>query len=220
MKKIRVVGLLIVTMGMNGCLSRTIAVNASHSIHEKQKEKTTPQKRVLSREISVIPLMEEGESDEAEANFYADNYHKNGCEAGKCLATNINIPECQEKRTPLWKRQSIESVERPQIASVVISEIDKEVEREEQEVSQNIYHMPIISSNIAVQVGAFRKYAGAKVYAKRYSLLNSQYDVKIRKDYKDLAPLYRVRVHGFSSAVEAKRFISEYGSEGAFLVRK
>jgi rare lipoprotein A len=77
-----------------------------------------------------------------------------------------------------------------------------------------------ISSKISVQVGAFRRYAGAKVYAKRYSLLTDQYRVKIKKEFKDALPIYRVRLYGFSSEREARRFIRQYGIDGAFLVRR
>lgn len=71
----------------------------------------------------------------------------------------------------------------------------------------------------AIQVGAFRKYAGAKVYAKKYSLLSNRYDVKIKKNVKDNRPLYRVHIEGFSNRSEAKEFISKYGISEAFLVR-
>jgi len=75
------------------------------------------------------------------------------------------------------------------------------------------------SNKTAIQVGAFRKYAGAKVYAKKYSLLSNRYDVKIKKNVKDNRPLYRVHIEGFSNRSEAKEFISKYGITEAFLVR-
>ena len=75
------------------------------------------------------------------------------------------------------------------------------------------------SNKTAIQVGAFRKYAGAKVYAKKYSLLSNRYDVEIKKNVKDNRPLYRVRIEGFSNRSEAKEFISKYGITEAFLVR-
>ena len=78
----------------------------------------------------------------------------------------------------------------------------------------------IATNDIAVQVGAFRKFAGATSYAKRYSLMSNQYYVAIEKDMKDKKPIYRVHVNGFNSNIEAENFIDRYGSQGAFLVRK
>jgi len=77
----------------------------------------------------------------------------------------------------------------------------------------------ILSKN-SIQVGAFRKYAGAKVYAKRYSLLTSKYNVDIKENVKNNQPIYRVQIEGFSNKREAKEFMSRYGLSGAFLVRR
>ncbi|RUM76817.1 MAG: hypothetical protein DSZ11_00040 [Sulfurovum sp.] len=79
---------------------------------------------------------------------------------------------------------------------------------------------PYFASNVAVQVGAFRKISGAQNYAKRYALLDSQYSVNIKKDIKDFEPIYRVQIKGFASNDDAENFINKYGSQGAFLVRK
>jgi len=72
----------------------------------------------------------------------------------------------------------------------------------------------------SIQVGAFRKYAGAKVYAKRYSLLASKYNVDIKENVKNSQPIYRVQIEGFSNKREAKEFMNRYGLSGAFLVRR
>jgi hypothetical protein len=72
----------------------------------------------------------------------------------------------------------------------------------------------------SIQVGAFRKYAGAKVYAKRYSLLTSKYNVDIKANVKNNQPIYRVQIEGFSNEREAKEFMNRYGLDGAFLVRR
>ncbi len=77
-----------------------------------------------------------------------------------------------------------------------------------------------LSSKNSIQVGAFRKYAGAKVYAKRYSLLTSQYNVEIKENVKDNEPIYRVQIEGFSNQNEAKKFMARYGLNGAFLVSR
>ena len=77
-----------------------------------------------------------------------------------------------------------------------------------------------LSSKNSIQVGAFRKYAGAKVYAKRYSLLTRKYNVEIKENVQDNRPIYRVQIEGFSNENEAREFMNRYGLNGAFLVRR
>jgi len=72
----------------------------------------------------------------------------------------------------------------------------------------------------AIQIGAFRRYAGAKSYAKKYALLSDKYHVEIKTGLKDKKPIHRVRIEGFSSRAEAKRFINRYGIDDAFFVRR
>jgi hypothetical protein len=72
----------------------------------------------------------------------------------------------------------------------------------------------------SIQVGAFRRYEGAEIYAKRYSLLNSKYKTTIKNDFKGDQPIYRVRIEGFSNENEAIKFISKHSLNGAFLVEK
>lgn len=72
----------------------------------------------------------------------------------------------------------------------------------------------------SIQVGAFRRYAGAKVYAKRYSLLNDKYKTVIKNEIKNARPIYRVRIEGFQSEDDAKEFMFQYNLNGAFLVRR
>jgi len=76
------------------------------------------------------------------------------------------------------------------------------------------------SQKTSIQVGAFRRYAGAKIYAKRYGLLSHKYKTVIRKDIKDNLPIYRVRIEGFANEHQAKVFMSRYSLNGAFLVRR
>jgi len=76
------------------------------------------------------------------------------------------------------------------------------------------------SKKTSIQVGAFRRYAGAKIYARRYGLLSHQYKTVIKKDMKDNKPLYRVRIEGFTNEHQAKAFMSRYSLNGAFLVRR
>ena len=72
----------------------------------------------------------------------------------------------------------------------------------------------------AIQVGAFRKYSGAKVYMKRYNALSSKYKVTIKTGRKNNEPLHRVRIEGFKNKAEAKKFMYSYGITDAFVVIK
>jgi hypothetical protein len=76
------------------------------------------------------------------------------------------------------------------------------------------------TTKTAIQIGAFRRYAGAQIYAKKYDLLSSNYHVKIETGMKDNMPLHRVRIGGFSTRGEAQKFIARYGISDAFLVRR
>lgn len=76
------------------------------------------------------------------------------------------------------------------------------------------------ATNIAIQVGAFRVYNGAKIYKKRYNALSNKYKVSIRTSRKNNRPLHRVRIEGFKNRNEAKMFMNTYGLTNAFLVRK
>ena len=77
-----------------------------------------------------------------------------------------------------------------------------------------------IGSKLTVQVGAFRNYAGAKRFKRRYSALSSKYGVSIRRIYYHHKPLYRVQIKGFKNHREANSFIAKYGTSDAFLVRR
>jgi len=76
------------------------------------------------------------------------------------------------------------------------------------------------STKTAIQIGAFRRYEGAKVYARKYDLLSSKYHVKIQTGMKENMPLHRVRIEGFNTRGEAQNFIARYGISDAFLVRR
>jgi len=75
-------------------------------------------------------------------------------------------------------------------------------------------------SDFGVQVGAFRNYAGAVRYKRRYApLADGRLRVVIRRFDEGGAPLYRVWVMGFGSDAEAMDFIRDHGVAGGFLVR-
>ena len=75
-------------------------------------------------------------------------------------------------------------------------------------------------SNFGVQVGAFKRYAGAQVYKRKYATLDSRYKPVIKK-FSDVdgKPLYRVWLMGFGSEQEARDFKNCNDLEGAFIVR-
>ncbi len=77
-----------------------------------------------------------------------------------------------------------------------------------------------LTSDTTIQVGAFRHYSGAKKIAQKYSLLSSQYSVKIETGMKENRPIHRVRISGFHSKGQAKLFMERYASNDAFLVRR
>lgn len=98
---------------------------------------------------------------------------------------------------------------------------------------QNVVSAPIVqnssygslspsyhTANTSIQVGAFRKYSGAKKYVKRYKALANQYKVTMRKGTKDNQTIYRVRIEGFKNKSEAKNFMSINRISDGFLVRK
>jgi len=75
-------------------------------------------------------------------------------------------------------------------------------------------------SNFGVQVGAFKHYEGARVYQRKYAVLDSRYRPVIKKfSDEDGMPLYRVWLMGFGSEQEARDFKACHDMEGAFIVR-
>ncbi|ADV46198.1 septal ring lytic transglycosylase RlpA family protein [Nitratifractor salsuginis] len=75
-------------------------------------------------------------------------------------------------------------------------------------------------SNFGVQVGAFRRLEGARIYQRRYAATVERPErVVIKKFIVDGAPLYRVWVMGFGSEEEARDYIRDHGISGGFLVR-
>jgi len=75
-------------------------------------------------------------------------------------------------------------------------------------------------TNFGVQVGAFRRYEGAKIYCKKYAGRYPKYRAVIKK-FADVdgAPLYRVWLMGFSSEDEVRDFKNCNDMPGAFIVR-
>ena len=79
---------------------------------------------------------------------------------------------------------------------------------------------PQFTKKTSIQVGAFRRYRGAEIYAKRYSLLSNKYKTVIKNEFKGNSPIYRVRIEGFANEREARNFMTRYSLNSAFLVRR
>ncbi|SFV63944.1 Rare lipoprotein A precursor [hydrothermal vent metagenome] len=76
-------------------------------------------------------------------------------------------------------------------------------------------------TNFGIQVGAFRRFAGAEIYKLRHAKLDRRYHSIIKKMHdEDGTPLYRVWLMGFSTEEEAFDFIVEHDLDGAFTVRE
>ena len=78
----------------------------------------------------------------------------------------------------------------------------------------------VVLSDFGVQVGAFRRYAGAQIYKRKYTGVYARYTPVIKR-FSDVdgAPLYRVWLMGFGSEDEARDFKNSHDLEGAFIVR-
>lgn len=76
-------------------------------------------------------------------------------------------------------------------------------------------------SNFGVQVGAFKRLAGAEIYKLRHARLDKDHHpiIKKMKD-DDGTALYRVWLMGFETEDEALDFIELHGLNGAFVVRE
>ncbi len=71
--------------------------------------------------------------------------------------------------------------------------------------------------NYYVQVGAFSKYAGAKVTQRKFkNLVSSKYNVIIKKSSHD--GLHRVWISGFRSEDEVNNYREENGLQGAMII--
>jgi len=70
-----------------------------------------------------------------------------------------------------------------------------------------------------VQVGAFRRYEGAKITQAKFKLiLENNYDVVIKKGYFDSAPINRVWISGFRSEEEARDFKANNDLAGSMII--
>ena len=78
----------------------------------------------------------------------------------------------------------------------------------------------VLLTNFGVQVGAFRRLEGAKIYKDRYARLDRRYTSVIKKMHDEEGyKIYRVWLMGFGSEEEARDFKASHHLPGAFIVR-
>jgi len=77
----------------------------------------------------------------------------------------------------------------------------------------------VLLSNFGIQVGAFRRYAGAQSVKSSYMKRNRRYNPIIKRFDVDGSPLYRVWLMGFGSEQEARDFKCSHNLKSAFIVR-
>ena len=70
----------------------------------------------------------------------------------------------------------------------------------------------------AVQIGSFRREAGAQKVQKGAGVIYPNYKIKVRESQLGDAPIYRVWVTGFRSEDEARDFVSENGIESTYII--
>jgi len=205
---------------MSGCVAKTITVNDTTV---KKTASKLPWKKTIQKNSAM-----------SKANFSNSKFKTKISKKEDCVDCYASVPTV--------KKENIAVVERPSSTPETKYSFDYSKAPSENEIEENYYaynepkvasedfsentytydakpSIESYSSKTVIQIGAFRKYAGAKVYAKKYDLLSRKYNVDIKKSVKDSSPLYRVRIEGFSNKSEAKEFISRYGITGAFLVR-
>ena len=214
----------IASIFMSGCVSKSIEV-----IDTKVDVKTMPQ--LKEQKVSKWKSLNKFNKDDC-----VDCYVDINKEPIKRVATLTPLPKVYNydystAPTDVYENNNVELEEysNPYLVDEAYSEVDeayseydnkdKSLYAEIENSSEREENKNLLSKN-SIQIGAFRKYAGAKVYAKRYSLLTDKYSVDIKENVKDNEPIYRVHIEGFSNENEAQDFMERYGLTGAFLVRR
>lgn len=75
-----------------------------------------------------------------------------------------------------------------------------------------------VVADFGVQIGSFRRLAGAQTYQKRFDRFEGRYRTVIKTFQVDGAPLHRVWLVGFRSQEEARDFIAAWNFPGAFVI--
>ena len=213
------IGLSILTLfTLSGCVTKTI-------------NSTTP---YINRNIPIQNANERDNKIDKKAKLPISTQV---CVGDNCKASIMKSKSCK-KSFKFMANNQFKKEDR--YVPVIESIYDKDVSESLTDTSTPQYHTdiydddPYVSYNepkiyprieqsskkTSIQVGAFRRYAGAKTYARRYGLLSHQYKTVIKKDMKNNKPIYRVRIEGFANEHKAKAFMSRYSLNGAFLVRR
>ena len=78
----------------------------------------------------------------------------------------------------------------------------------------------VLLTNFGIQVGAFRRLEGAKIFERRHASLDPRYKPIIKHMHdEEGTPIYRVWLMGFSTEEEARDFRACHNMPGAFIVR-
>ena len=77
----------------------------------------------------------------------------------------------------------------------------------------------VVLSDYAVQIGSFRRYAGAQITREKNALVDGRYKAVVKEFELGGAPIYRVWLTGFRSEQEARDFIESERFPGAFIIR-
>ena len=183
----------IATISMTGCVSKSIEV-----IDTKANSKIAPQ--IKKVKVSNLKSLSSSKKDDC-VDCYVD------ISKAPRDVDSVNNVKLEEYKNPYLVDESYREHDYKDESLYSKIEDSSSIEENEKVLSKN-----------SIQVGAFRKYAGAKVYAKRYTLLTNKYSVDIKENVKDNEPLYRVQIEGFLNENEARNFMERYGLTGAFLV--
>lgn len=214
---------IVATIAMNGCASRSLIVNTdSNNIHKPvHKPVMLPP---VHKTVSKWKSLKKSKNEKC-VNCYASFAKK----TKDRVAIASNVPTTvyrydysqapvdtyaqNEYQNPYKVDASYHEdiINRQNSYETLYDEVNKH--------PSGVNNSNLIAKN-SIQVGAFRRYAGAKVYAKRYSLLTNRYNVNIKENVKDNRPIYRVQIEGFANETEAREFMNRYGLDGAFLVRR
>jgi cell division septation protein DedD len=211
---------------VTGCISKTIEVRNNDEVKVKEEKSVwkSLDEKTKKKDFEPFPSFHVLKKSSTKVS-------KEDC---KDCYVDILKPSSQEKKSSIEETPKKEKVYTYDPSNVPANTYKKKEDGgyEYKTSSANIYEKnpeekekasissPNLATKVAIQIGAFRRYAGAKVYAKKYDLLSNQYGVKIETGVKDQKPLYRVKIEGFANKREALEFKDKYSLSGAFLVKK
>jgi len=196
-------------ISMSGCTSKTVQI-----MDTKVNKVTVPQ--VKQERVSKWKSLTNSKKEEC-VDCYA-TISKKSIERVNNMASNSTVVYDYDYSKTLSDVDSVNNIKLEEYKNPYL--VDELYSDNRDESLYTKIENKKLSSKNSIQVGAFRKYAGAKVYAKRYSLLTRKYNVEIKENVQDNRPLYRVQIEGFSNENEAREFMNRYGLNGAFLVKR